>query len=150
MVGYRQPRMFEISYLELKECGYKYDSSVNPAFVPGRYNHFGIPRKPFIREGILEIPVSVATLIRVPLFWLSLHLFPWKIYLELAKMAAKKTGYFATYFHPWEFSDELVFYKEVPGYIKKNSGDMLVKRLGFVILELKRQGYEFETYRKMR
>ena len=144
--GYRQPRMFEISYKDLAEAGYKYDSSVNPAFIPGRYNHFDVPRKPFIKEGILEIPTSVATLMRVPLFWLSLHLFSKRLYLKLALMAASKTGYFATYFHPWEFSDELKSYKEVPGYIKKNSGDKLIERLGFVIDGLKKKGLVFETY----
>ena len=144
--GYRQPRMFEISYKELSRCGYKYDSSVNPAFIPGRYNHFDIPREPFYKEGILEIPASVATFMRVPLFWLALHIFPRGMYLKFAKMSVKKTGYFATYFHPWEFSDELVSYKEVPSYIKRNSGDELVERLGFVISNLKKQGYKFETY----
>ena len=146
VVGYRQPRMFEISYSELKRCGYKYDSSVNPAFVPGRYNHFDEPRRPFLKEGVLEIPTSVATFMRVPLFWLALHLFPKKMYLKMAEMAMKKTGYFATYFHPWEFSDELVTYGQVPGYIKKNSGDKLVERLRFAISELRKQGYTFETY----
>lgn len=144
--GYRQPRMFEISYEDLKENGYKYDSSVNPAFIPGRYNHFDVPRKPFLKNGVLEIPTSVATSARVPLFWLSLHLFPKKLYLKFAKMAAKKTGYFATYFHPWEFADELKTYKTVPTYIKKNSGDKLVERLDFLIVNLKKHGYEFETY----
>lgn len=144
--GYRQPRMFEISYEGLERCGYKYDSSVNPAFIPGRYNHFDIPRKPFFEKGVLEIPTSVATSMRVPLFWLSLHFFPKKMYVKMAKMAIERTGYFATYFHPWEFADELVEYKEVPSYIKKNSGDKLVERLDFVISNLKKQGYSFETY----
>ena len=144
--GYRQPRMFEISYAELSKCGYKYDLSVNPAFIPGRYNHFDVPKKPFLKEGILEIPTSVATFMRVPLFWLALHLFPKRMYLKFAKMAAKKTGYFATYFHPWEFSDELASYKEAPSYIKRNSGDKLVERLDCLISSLKKQGYDFETY----
>lgn len=144
--GYRQPRMFEISYSELKKCGYVYDSSVNPVFIPGRYNHFDLPRKPFLKNGIIEIPTSVATGMRVPLFWLALHLFPKKMYLKFAKMAVKKTGYLATYFHPWEFADELKSYKVVPSYIKKNGGDELVKRLDFVISGLKKQGHEFATY----
>lgn len=144
--GYRQPRMFKISYEDLAEAGYLYDSSVNPAFVPGRYNHFDVPRKPFFKNGILEIPTSVATFMRVPLFWLALHLFPKRTYLRFAIMAANKTGYFATYFHPWEFADELANYKEVPGYIKKNSGDKLVERLEWVISSLEKKGFEFETY----
>ncbi|MBQ6410047.1 DUF3473 domain-containing protein, partial [Candidatus Saccharibacteria bacterium] len=108
--------------------------------------HFDVSRKPFLKEGILEIPTSVATFMRVPLFWLSLHLFSKRLYLRLTLMAAKKTGYFATYFHPWEFSDELVGYKEVPSYIKKNSGDKLVEKLEFVIDGLAKKSYIFETY----
>lgn len=143
--GYRQPRMFPISYKELSRCGYKYDSSVNPAFIPGRYNHLNAPRTPFMREDVLEIPTSVATLVRVPLFWLALHVFPVSLYVRMAKMSLKKTGYFATYFHPWEFASVLKKYKVVPGYIKKNSGVELEKRLERVIVELDNYA-EFVTY----
>lgn len=144
VVGYRQPRMGEIDYKELKRCGYLYDSSVNPALIPGRYNHMRMPRTPFMREDIVEIPTSVAWIVRVPLFWLALHLFPVKMYCRMAHGAMRKTGYFATYFHPWEFSDELAGWREVPGYIKKNSGKKLVERLGEVIDAMKE--CEFMTY----
>lgn len=146
VTGYRQPRMFKISYKELKRCGYKYDSSVNPAFIPGRYNHLDVPRVPFIKEGIVEIPTSVFSLMRVPLFWLALHLFPLSLYVKGAKMSLKKTGYFATYFHPWEFAEALRGYKVVPGYIKHNSGSKLAERLEKMIVELCKCGYEFVTY----
>lgn len=147
VVGYRQPRMFKIDYVELLKCGYLYDSSVNPAWVPGRYNHRDVPRKVFEKNGIMEVPVSVATAIRVPLFWLSLHLFPISVYMAGAREALKKTGYFATYFHPWEFSDLLKGYGAVPSYIKLNSGEKLVGRLEKVILKLKKSGCEFITYK---
>jgi len=146
--GYRQPRMFKIDYKDLLDAGYKYDSSVNPAWVPGRYNHRDVPRKVFVREGVVEVPVSVATKMRVPLFWLSLHLFPISVYLAGAKESLKKTGYFATYFHPWEFSELLKGYGTVPSYIKLNSGEKMVARLEKVILRLKKQGCEFLTYKE--
>ena len=145
IVGYRQPRMSQIDYKELAKCGYKYDSSVNPAFIPGRYNHFNTPRVPFMREDVLEIPTSVATLARVPLFWLALHLFPVKMYVRMAEMAIKKTGYFATYFHPWEFA-ALTESKFIPWYIRENSGKKLIDRLERVIINLCQKGYEFTTY----
>lgn len=148
VTGYRQPRMFQIDYKELAKCGYKYDSSVNPAFIPGRYNHLDTPRTPFKQEDILEIPTSVATAMRVPLFWLALHIFPVALYVKMAKMSISKTGYFATYFHPWEFATVLKKYKVVPGYIKKNSGDELVGRLDRVMRELSE--YEFVTYEEYR
>lgn len=144
--GYRQPRMFRIDYTELKRCGYLYDSSVNPAWVPGRYNHRDVPRKVFVRNGIVEVPTSVATSLRVPLFWLALHLFPVSMYLVGARESLKKTGYFATYFHPWEFSDLLRGYGAVPSYIKLNSGEKMVARLEKVILKFKKSGCDFVTY----
>ena len=58
-------------------------------------------------------------------------------------MTLKKTGYFATYFHPWEFS-ELTKYKIVPFYIKHNSGDKLVERLDKLVKKLK--NCEYKTY----
>jgi len=146
VTGYRQPRMFKISYKELKRRGYKYDSSVNPAFIPGRYNHLDVPRTPFDKNGVVEVPTSVAGLMRVPLFWLALHLFPMAVYLKGARMSLKKTGYFATYFHPWEFAEELRKYKVVPRYIKCNSGEKLAGRLKRMIVKLRDSGYEFATY----
>lgn len=143
--GYRQPRMKKINYEELKRCGYKYDSSVNPAYIPGRYNNSKMPRRPFVKNGIAEIPVSVATSVRVPMFWLALHIFPKRVYYGLAKMALKRDGYFATYFHPWEFA-ELAEYSAVPGYIKYNSGIKMAGRLEGLIREMQKNGAEFATY----
>ena len=143
--GYRQPRMKKINYAELRRCGYKYDSSVNPANIPGRYNNSDKPKKPFIKKGVLEIPTSVATGARIPMFWLALHLFPKHLYYSMAKMALKKDGYFATYFHPWEFA-ELAEYSAVPGYIKHNSGMSLVGRLEGLVRELQKTKCDFITY----
>ena len=145
VVGYRQPRMQAIDYQKMKELGYLYDSSISPTFMPGRYNHFGTPRKPYVKNGILEIPTSVATFVRVPLFWLALHLFPEWFYFLLVKMSLKKTGYFATYFHPWEFAN-LRDFSCVPKYIKHNSGAKLEKRLNNLIMKLKKTNVEFKTY----
>lgn len=145
IVGFRQPRMQMIDYKNLHSCGYRYDSSVNPAFIPGRYNNLKTPRNPYSRNGVIEVPVSVATFMRVPLFWLALHLFPFSVYANFAKMSIKKTGYFATYFHPWEFA-KLDVFKMVPFYIKKNSGDKLVLRLDKLIKKLKSEGCEFVGY----
>lgn len=146
--GYRQPRMFKIDYAELKRSGFLYDSSVNPAWVPGRYNHRDVPRKAFLRDGVYEVPVSVATKIRVPLFWLALHLFPVRIYLSGVFETIKKTGYFATYFHPWEFSELIRGYGAVPSYIKLNSGEKMIARLEKVILKLKKRNFDFVGYKE--
>ena len=142
--GYRQPRMFKISARDLKTAGFNYDSSLNPAFIPGRYNNLKTPRTPFKKEGIIIIPTSAATPLRVPLFWLSLHLFPKSFYFSLVKSSLKHQNYFTTYFHPWEFTNFGSF--KMPFYIKKNSGEKLVARLDWLIKKLKKQNVEFLTY----
>ena len=42
--GYRQPRMFPVSDEDIEKAGYRYNSSLNPAFIPGRYMHLTAPR----------------------------------------------------------------------------------------------------------
>ncbi len=159
--GWRQPRMQKIDYQELVQNHYHYDSSVNPAFIPGRYNNANISRTPFLisvnnktpqnkpakssKNTILEIPASTATFMRIPLFWLALHLFPFWFYKTLANNSLKKTGLLVTYFHPWEFTD-LSKFKIVPWYIKRNSNAKLEKRLEKLIIYLKKQNCTFIKY----
>ena len=48
--GYRQPRMFPVVESEIKRVGYRYNSSLNPAFIPGRYMHLTEPRTWFMKD----------------------------------------------------------------------------------------------------
>ncbi len=144
--GWRQPRMQKIDYEELARRGFLYDSSVNPAFVPGRYNNLRVEKRPFRAEaGVIEMPVSVATKMRVPMFWLSLHLFPFGVYKRFMKEILRREGYFTTYWHPWEFG-EIRNVPGVPGFIKVNSGRKLEERLRKLIIEMEKEGAEFLTY----
>ena len=70
VVGYRSPRMAAIDEAALAAAGFRYDASLNPTFMPGRYCHLTSPRTPFVREGLCEVPASVTPLLRLPLFWL--------------------------------------------------------------------------------
>ncbi len=145
--GYRQPRMFAVSDEAIARCGYTYNSSLNPAFIPGRYMHLADPRTCFMKDGVLQIPASVTPIVRFPLFWLSYHHLPAKVYRRLARRVASHDGYFATYFHPWEFYP-LSTRRELklPYVITHNSGEEMVKRLGDLIESFKRRGDEFVTY----
>ncbi len=147
MKGYRQPRMFPVNDKDLKEAGYVYNSSLNPAFVPGRYMHLTTPRTYFMKDGVLQIPTSVSPLLRIPLFWLALHNFPEAIYYALVKRVLKHDGYFNTYFHPWEFY-ELKEHPEfkMPLIIRNHSGKQMQQRLDNLIKRLKAQGGRFYTY----
>lgn len=145
--GYRQPRMFPVLNQEIKNAGYLYNSSLNPAFIPGRYMHLDTPRTYFMKEGVLQIPASVTPILRIPLFWLSNHILPCKLYYWLIKRTLKHDGYFNTYMHPWEFFP----LNEHPEWktqkiIKMNCGKKLQERLDRLIKELKKANLPFMTY----
>lgn len=145
--GYRQPRMFPVSESEIARQGYLYNSSLNPAFIPGRYMHLTAPRTYFMKEGVLQIPASVTRWFRFPLFWLSCHNLPAKLYRRLCHRTLNHDGYLATYFHPWEFyplgeHPEL----KMPFIIRNHSGVGMEKRLNDLICYFKSRGERFATY----
>lgn len=145
--GYRQPRMFAVDNHTLASEGYRYNSSLNPAFIPGRYMHLNVSRVPFMKDGVLQIPASVTPWLRFPLFWLSEHHLPMWLYEALVRRTLRHDGFFNTYFHPWEFVEIL----EAPEYgvpyiIGHNAGEPMQKRFQHLIQMLKAEGAEFITY----
>lgn len=136
--GYRMARMMPVDEQKVGEAGYLYNSSLNPTFLPGRYNHFGKPRTIFFKDGVCQFPASVSPFLRIPLFWLSFHNFPFGWYRTLCRQCLRRDRYLHIYFHPWEFcdlSDRNRF--GLPGYLSKNSGDEGIKRLEKLISWLK-------------
>jgi len=142
--GFRMPRLQKINYELLREAGYTYDSSLNPAFLPGRYNHFNKPRtifpEPVSRFPVL--PMSVSPNIRFPLFWLSFKNIPLSFYFALCKQCLAHDSYLHLYFHPWEFAD--LSSCKIPGYIKRVSGQEYIDRFEKLLQFLMKQG-EFST-----
>ena len=142
--GYRMPLLQKIDFDKLKQAGYEYDSSINPTYIPGRYNHFRASKTPYTihNNGLLEVPLSVSPLIRFPLFWLSFKNLPLFIYKRLCFWTLKKEKYIHLYFHPWEFA-QIGTYK-IPGYIKNISGEAYTKKFGELLEFLNING-EFVT-----
>ena len=140
--GLRMPRMKVLPATDLLEAGYHYDASVNPFWLPGRYNNWNKPRTLFREGPLFRIPASVSTFARIPLFWLSFKNLPYALYLKLALSALKRNGYISLYFHPWEFI-ELKKYK-MPFYTKAPCGILLLKKLERLLIDLK-QVAEFRT-----
>lgn len=144
--GYRMARMKPVDENEITKAGYLYNSSINPTYLPGRYNNLSKPRTFYKEAGTWQIPASVSSLLRFPLFWLSFHNLPLSLYQWLAKRTHKKDGYLNIYFHPWEFTelnDKNRF--GFPGYISKNSGRKMIERMDSFIIHLKLNDYTFST-----
>ncbi len=142
VLGLRIPRMQKIASSWIREAGYIYDSSLNPTWIPGRYNNIKSSRTYYTDNGLTEIPASVSVNLRIPLFWLTFKNFPYAYYKRLALGALAKDGYLSLYFHPWEFADLSGF--NIPSCIKKKSGTALLDKFNRLISDLKNEG-EFST-----
>ena len=144
--GFRMPRMMPVDEFEIQKAGYVYNSSINPTWLPGRYNNLDVSRTFFKKSEVLQLPASVSTFFRIPLFWLSFHNFPTGLYRWLVKSAIKRDKYLNIYFHPWEFKD--LTDKErfgFPGYVSKNSGTQMIVRMDAFLAWLNQQNYKNST-----
>ena len=144
VTGLRMPRLRPVEMKDVLEAGYEYDSSINPTLIPGRYNNTHLPRLLYTDEGVLRLPASVTPNFRIPLFWLAFKNMPYLLYKRLAIQSLKKDGCLSLYFHPWEFTDLSKF--ELPGYVKRWSGEILLNRLKKLIDDLRPYG-DFVTIR---
>jgi len=116
-------------------------------FLPGRYNHFRKPRTFFKEQELIQIPASVSPIIRFPLFWLSFHNLPLKLYTWISKLTHNKDSYLNIYFHPWEFTDLHKTHLGMPPYVKRNSGAKMIERIDKFITHFKNQNYTFGTFK---
>ena len=149
IVGYRAPRLAAASSAALAAAGYRYNSSINPTWIPTRYNNLRAPCSVSREEGLTIYPVSVSAPFRVPLFWISLHVMPLPLYKLLCRSALRRDGHLNLYFHPWEFSARL---REpafgVPGYLTHCSGTDLQRKFIRLLEWLKARGCRFLTTRE--
>jgi peptidoglycan/xylan/chitin deacetylase (PgdA/CDA1 family) len=140
--GLRMPRMRAVDMSEVKAAGYSYDSSVNPTWIPGRYNNLNLSRIIYRQQGMLRLPASVSPAFRIPLFWLSFKNIPYSLFLFLVRQTIRKDGYACLYFHPWEFVDLSAY--NIPNYTKRLAGKRLQDKLTRLISDLKRD-HQFST-----
>lgn len=147
--GFRMPRMQPVDEIEIFNAGYQYNSSLNPTYIPGRYNNFKKPRTFFKEKGVLQIPASVSPIIRFPLFWLSFHNLPLFIYNFLCRQTIKKDGYLNLYFHPWEFTNLNQPKRfNFPSYVSRNSGVSMIHRMDLLIEWFKNENLAFVTFKE--
>jgi hypothetical protein len=149
ITGLRMPRMRKVEMSEVIKAGYLYDSSINPTWIPGRYNNLHLPRTHYMDQGMLRIPASVSPGLRVPLFWLSFKNLPYAIFKTFALQTLKKDGYLCLYFHPWEFTDIANY--GLPGFTKRYHGEPLLEKLVQLKKDLEKEAsfISMEQYRTM-
>jgi hypothetical protein len=143
VTGFRMARLQPVSDRDIQTAGYRYNSSLNPTYLPGRYNHFFKQRTAAYTDTLLNIPVSVTPLLRFPLFWLSFKNFPLWLYKLASRLTLDHDAYLNLYFHPWEFTDIRGY--QLPGYITRHSGQAMLDRLENYLQWIKPHG-QFATF----
>jgi hypothetical protein len=167
VAGFRRPRMAPTSARKVLEAGYRYNSSENPIWLPGRYNRFFRPRRAYWAlldrpgqatppepvvgsqaDALLHIPASAAPLLRWPLFWLAFKRAPLCCTRLATRACIARDGYAALYFHPWEFCDLTADGGyALPTRVRQPDGDRLLNRLARYIAWARRlPGVAFATY----
>lgn len=138
--GFRAPRCYiNQDILDiLFELGYQYDSSVHPAIVPRHYYNWKCPLEPYFlsrddltrqdSRRLLEIPISVIPLIRLPISWWWMR----NIGLWLTRLGTSinlhQNRNVILYFHTWEFV-RLPNIKGLPYHLIKNCGGEFLDKL---------------------
>jgi len=138
ITGFRMPRLQKFSLKKLEELDYKYDSSLNPTYIPGRYNHLLKRRSPYHLNKLFIIPLSTLPIIRFPLFWLTFRNLPLSLFKLATKITLNMDSEFNIVFHPWEFENIGKF--QIPWYIRTGYGNRLLKKLEKYLAWLKNQG----------
>ena len=152
--GFRAPclRANETTLEILDECGYSYDSSLLPTFVPGYYGHLIAPLKPYHpssgfmeREGsrkLLEIPVSVNPLFPLPLSaaWMRNLGSLWVKFG--VKMNFLLDNPVVFYVHPRDVVS-LPKVEGIPWHLYRNVGAPTIRMLGDIIRYTKELGAGF-------
>jgi peptidoglycan/xylan/chitin deacetylase (PgdA/CDA1 family) len=144
VIGYRMARMMPVNNQDIRNAGYSYNSSLNPVFLPGRYNNLSRPRTLFSEHGVLQLPASATPLIRFPLFWLSFHNLPLWLYKLACARTINSDGYLNIYLHPWEFTDLKRPRYGLPKYVSKNSGAAMRDRFAELLQWMKMKDYSFK------
>jgi hypothetical protein len=146
VTGFRMPRLQPVDLDELRMAGYRYDASLNPTWLPGRYNNWHRPRTPFKENGIWVVPSAVSPICRYPVFWLSVKNAPLWMSRHFSKTILKRDGLLSFYFHPWELTplDQYT----LPAYIRHVSGVKMQQKLAAFLHFLKKNG-KFYTHRQL-
>lgn len=143
--GFRMPRLAPVDKKLIYEAGYLYDASMNPTWLPGRYNYFRHSRTLYRQENLWIMPSSVTPGLRIPLFWLAFKNLPLSFIKYCSLQVLKKDNYLSLYFHPWEYAD-LSAYKKMPFYTRTRSGYPLLRKLSAYLIWLQSLG-SFSTTR---
>lgn len=146
--GFRAPRFHIKKIKRLPTIGLLYDSSLHPTYMPGRYNNFFTERKIHRHGSLIEVPVSVTSILRLPLFWFAFRNLGLAYSRFCTMWCFLDSEYVMLLFHPWEFIDLNSLNFRLPAYIKRDTGKILFNKLDNYISWANKKGCKFTTVKE--
>ncbi|MFH1788576.1 MAG: polysaccharide deacetylase family protein [Candidatus Altiarchaeota archaeon] len=134
----RNPHLYEV----LKKLSFTYDSSVHPAFMPGRWGDVLQKRDVHKVDGIIEVPSS--TLIGLPISWWWMRNIGEQFTRIGCETSLRLHDYALVYFHAWEYA-KLPQVAGIPSHMTKRTGIQFLEDLERLIGHLKKRGHCFGT-----
>ena len=126
VLGFRRPRLQHTDPAAIVAAGYRYDSSLNPIWLPGRYSNRGRPRVPHRLGGLVEVPISTTPHVRLPLFWLAWKNLPLPVVRDACQRCLAADGVLNVFWHPWEFID--LSRQGLPLHMRRIDGERMCDR----------------------
>lgn len=144
--GFKNHKLVVLPSHVLKRAGFLYDNTCHPTFVPGRYFNLFKSRKIQIKDGIINIPISVTPILRLPFSWIWFR----NLGLNYAKLCTNWTllsqDYINVYFHNWDFTNiKNSIAHKLPYLITRNTGDKMSDILDGYLNWCRRNRYTFIT-----
>lgn len=128
--GFRNHKLIVVPPYILKEAGFVYDNTCHPTYVPGRYFYLLKSRKIKLKYGIINIPISVTPIFRLPFSWIWFR----NLGLNYVKLCTSwvflNQDWVNIYLHSWDFTDlndNLPF--KLPYFITSNAGWKMIRML---------------------
>jgi len=141
--GFRAPQLQAPPPAVLRECGFLYDSSLHPTYVPGRYNHLR-ERRHLSRNGdFFEVPISVTPFLRLPFSWFWFRNLGLRYARFCTSWSMRSLHFCNIYFHPWDFFP-LGDFDFISRTYKKNT-DRMPQMFSDYLGWCRGKGYVFET-----
>jgi peptidoglycan/xylan/chitin deacetylase (PgdA/CDA1 family) len=128
--GFRSHKLIYLPSDVLRKAGLIYDNSLHPTYVPGRYCNVFSPRRTYVEDGIIRIPISVTPLFRLPFSWVWFrNLGLWYVKF-CSQVSYLDQDYVNIYFHSWDFANvENWPLKWRYKFLLHNSGDKMLAML---------------------
>ncbi len=123
--GYRAPN-FSITEWALdviRDCGFRYDSSLFPAFFHDRYGKVEVDKtreRPGVgrfKNGLSEVIIPTIRCLKLEIPWGGggyFRVLPYRIYRKGVIKSIRKKGSFLFYLHPWELDPQQPSIKGLP------------------------------------